>query len=1514
MSHMPGGVADKFGNRYEYRWSILKLLELLNEELCSVTIEAIGEDEEGIDLWVVDKDGVREGQQCKSANGSSNSWTPTQLKNKGILESWIKQLRREPSNKVSLVTPLSSSLLGGLVERISNKTSNPSDFFKHQITNTELRNFLKYFSTEANLNPTNEHDQAILINFLERITFHQVADFEMRKLIEKTIRFLFISDTDSVYDALLSFIIDKNNLAKEITYEVIYDYLISRKIEFIDLKNDPRIRPQIDHLNKKYTNTYSFINDELYEREIFQACFNEISKQKSLIIHGKGGSGKSGVTHAILEYCKENLIPVLALKLNVIIPNTNTKIWGNDLGFPASISYVMDAVSKTKQAVIILDQLDSLRWTNKKSNMTLDVCTSLIDEVNSINKTRTNKISIVFVCRTYDLDNDNHIKPLFSHDGNSEQNIWEKIEITEFSDKDVKKLVGNKYTELPSRLKDLLKLPSNLYIWKQLKTATSKKEYVSSGDLIESWINEIIKNAYQIDIPEHDIIDAINKLVTLIQKTEQLWFNFHLIGFKTSCEFLVSVGFFMQSENNIAFTHQSISDYLIAKNMYTNLLSNKENIIEIIDLPEKQTLQRRFHMQLLLQLIAESENKQQFINIAGEILNSEKIRFHIKHLVFEIISQFEQIDKITGKFILKLLDQAEYRDIVLSTIIYGRTSYIYYLTDTHIFDEWVEKQDSKNHVINLLSSIAPHYRNEEVDFFNRYLFTSEEIDKEFIDCFTLQRGIPLDEKVTDLYIHYYEKYPIAIGYFIDLIELMNQSPRLVSSILTIKLNISNSDPTYHEQSHYTLDGDLVYSDDLIELLSQLLNSLPQISKNDYAYSHWQHTNRVSDTIERIFINTMKKICSVLIEYSPNKIKDVIGKYLGKGYMLHNEIILFVLYELPQDDSDFAINCLCNNFHENIFDYTGNHQNALDQTKLILSKHSPNCSDELFKKVERNIVSYIDPKAKSWYKSRIDFFKQKNIPVYWPFWGTLQYILLPSLSSKRTTKATNELITVLKRRFQAEKELRYDIHSVHSGWVRSSIDGKEISDKHWLNIFANTKLKKDRRANKNWKEVDGGFIENTEYQLSLAFQNRVSEDPLRFINLFLENDIKNDVYVDSLFSGIYPSKVQIPTEQIEKLILKYGYNLETQRAISICRIIRNHSGNWSDEILNIIADIAINHKDPILNKPNITSSSDSEMLTLEMLESNALNCTRGQAALTIASMLSHNTKLYPLFKETIAQLCEDANPAVLYATFDSLISVYFNNDKKWACKKIFILLKKEHRLVGHNYGKDILVMIFQNNLIKRRRIRKLITKTYTTNDDTLQQKASYIIAEMYILYNKFKKIISKPQLMSDRQLGAVIEMAVLYFPKDDYNSFIKNMIESLLKNSDLNCEMQLAAIFHKSYVNLERDRIFILKLFSKTENRDLLFWFSEYLENTSLSLICYKDIIINACQVVLQHYNKKNQYSLSYDTLSKLIMKLYDEAESSENDEVKNECLNLIDMMYKKNIGQVRHLTRQLMDR
>jgi hypothetical protein len=129
MSFVFGGSAAKLGDRYEGRWIVKQLLRLLSEQVQSVQIEAMGDDEAGVDLWVLCRDGTREAQQCKAHNRSRPSWTVKSLAQRGVLEYSKTQLDRSESHTFAFISSVPSVELSELSDRARSSPDDPEEFY-----------------------------------------------------------------------------------------------------------------------------------------------------------------------------------------------------------------------------------------------------------------------------------------------------------------------------------------------------------------------------------------------------------------------------------------------------------------------------------------------------------------------------------------------------------------------------------------------------------------------------------------------------------------------------------------------------------------------------------------------------------------------------------------------------------------------------------------------------------------------------------------------------------------------------------------------------------------------------------------------------------------------------------------------------------------------------------------------------------------------------------------------------------------------------------------------------------------------------------------------------------------------------------------------------------------------------------------------------------------------------------------------------------------------------------------
>jgi hypothetical protein len=93
VSPRPGGEADKFGNRFEGRWTVRHMIDVLAANADSIVIEGPGEAGEGIEFSIVRPDDTEEAHQVKRQYGNSNSWSIAILASLGVIRAAVLQIK-----------------------------------------------------------------------------------------------------------------------------------------------------------------------------------------------------------------------------------------------------------------------------------------------------------------------------------------------------------------------------------------------------------------------------------------------------------------------------------------------------------------------------------------------------------------------------------------------------------------------------------------------------------------------------------------------------------------------------------------------------------------------------------------------------------------------------------------------------------------------------------------------------------------------------------------------------------------------------------------------------------------------------------------------------------------------------------------------------------------------------------------------------------------------------------------------------------------------------------------------------------------------------------------------------------------------------------------------------------------------------------------------------------------------------------------------------------------------------
>lgn len=1515
-----GGRADKYGNKYETEFVISQLLNLYEEEISGLIYEPLGEDESGVDIVIYHNNNTKELAQCKIRNGSKDYWTIGDLNSKNILKKWQLHLDNSMDNIVSLVSPLPATGLQDMITRAMTN-NDPKLFYDYQIK-TAGSKFQKEFSTFCRimeLNVENPVDLSRAVNYLRRIKIVDFPDNSTTNLQYQVHR-LFVGNRDEIYNQFYSAIHNKDMYGRRINIADFNSFLNKKAIYPKKLAYDSRIIPHINRLNREFEDDTNLINGDLIEREAFKEVYQSIEKNESVILHGSAGNGKTVAAFTAIEYCKKKEIPYLAIKLDKNPPENSTEEWAEGLGLPDSISLCLDSISKDSPVVLILDQLDSLRWTQSHSSKSLEVCKEIIYEIENINRTRDKKINLIFVCRSYDLNNDSQIKQLFE-DKDSE---WSKIKIDKLSDEELKLVTGEAYHSLTSKTKELLKTPSNLFFWNQITDSKGySTEYSSTYDLVEAWWTNIESNWRKLGKNENEIITFRDQLVRLIDRTGRQYIPKNLLkkhGLET-LEYLSSQNFINVQQNKVSFIHQSIYDSFVADAMIEKYFEH-QSVSNILGSKEKQTPSSKYQVQLFLEYLLEFDIYD-FLNVGQGIYESDSIRFFIKYTFLEILSEMKgsQIDNEISNFVLRKVNDLDYHKYLVQDVFYGHSEYVSLLIKEGVFNEWLKDEKSKYTVLNLVASIYPDYSEDVVNYLEEIISNDEDLANEFSRYFSWDYEQDTDS-FFEFRLRFAKKYPeqVTRQYF-DFESAFDKKE--VRTIRIIRFLYENQDKNTNKNYDDGYLNGLKNKDvkNYEAVLKYLLPIIPNSTSKFEIDMDWIVSGTRTVTIERTIISLIKKANIALIENSQKEFFDKYNQYFGAKNIIYNEILLDAFYYMDENYSEKIIEYLFENIDYNLFDDSSAEQNSLTLGKKVIAKHSDYISKELFQRIEHVIISYKPTDLVRNYKDSVKYRRTTNKWMFRSFWGDFQFELLNALPKSRLSNKSKELLSVLERKYPdgTSKYIRY--YPSLGGFVTTEISNKELGINQWKKILMDDRLEEKLKASKS-KWNTNSVVENSLFGFANDFRAAVSKSPIEFIELYLNlkqsNSNINISFERSFFGGLEQSEMlnQISTELIEELIHDKTIDSDVEILKDICGIISKlGERKWSTNIIYLILELASKHENPQrYNDKMIMSSDENEDLTYENLINNYYNSVRGVATDALIATFRTDDILLKEYREIAETKLESNNLVDQYGALNIFISM-FNDNKEWAGEHITNLFKNNIILFGHHLSKDLAHIIYRFN---KKSILDIIVQAYRSSYQQSVKNASYTLSEFYIRYGEFENYFSEDLLLqySEDQINALQEMLTVYLGIYEYKEIARKTLLLLLDLNLFNTNF-IFNIFHKGNLDAKEDAELIVKVIEYDASGRTYYNFTGFLQESDASLIDYNHIIIESSRNLIQNTIETKEYDIwgISKYLPTLVIHLYDEvADIPTQEKIAQECLNIWDDMYKYQIGNTRSMSKDIMDR
>ncbi|MBC8876615.1 MAG: hypothetical protein H8E44_44875 [Planctomycetes bacterium] len=1549
MALEPAGYADKLGNRYEGRWAARQLLRVLNEDYVAVTVEAIGDDEKGVDLWIDRPDGCRQAQQCKVRNRSYDRWTPADLNHRDILSKMRMHLDRSPSNEFALVTAVPATLLHDLCESARKSTGDPEDFYRHQVQaigedrRKTFSQFCRYLGLDCGL----DAERALAYGYLRRLFIELWPDtITSREELLGFSNVLVNGDPATVVAVLADFA--QENLRTSLTGPAVWQHLVSRGFHPRQLTHDNRILPSVQELCQRFEESISrdLIAGEPISRKETQEVLSAMRDAAVVVLHGSPGQGKSGVLHELTRHL-DNAWIHLPIRLDRQTPRNTPRQFGQDLGLPESPVKCLEVLATEQPAVLILDQLDAIRWTSRHSLDALDVCKRLVREVKSL-RDLGKQIGVVLACRTYDLENDPEIKSWLNAE-NTEDHKLVRIKIGPLPEEAVVSVVqklGREVSALSDGQKLILQSPQHLAMWVRLVQSGISVDFQNRVQLMRNYWNSRIRELAQLDVSVEDATTVLTTLVDYMERNGSISAPQGLTANVAVLDALCACGLVQIDGSQVTFSHQSYLDYVIASRVVRQIHAGGGTVGQWLGGRERQSLFRREQLRQALCLLYE-ESPQKFLDTVRALLGDSGIRFHLKHLVLEIIGQLDDPNVDVFAYMRELVENEAWKEHILGIVYCGHPSFIRSLINGGAIAQWLESNEWRDSALWMLRTVADATPDEVANSLAPFAsLDDDEWRQRVLGCLCWNAEDDSD-RMFELRLELARNG--TFQGFVSWDKLTHsRALRLLEAVVSSwrsedlpQDRFGRSGTRRSSFEHWTEDDAKLMEQAARELPEQtwelLVPNICRLAPGDAEHADavelWLDGDRYGTGVRMECIPN--GLVWLAIEAGRRLAIDDSARFWQRtadlrhhGSPVVQNLLIETYSSLSAECADLALQWLLQDSSRLNIGTGENEPEWMPATRLIEAL-SPYCSGMVFQQLEEALIHYHSPRERRDAEYLLPTWKNGYFGDYW---GRAQHFLLPALWAKKRSSATVGLIGVLERKFEGYSEDRFARASrARSGFVGSTLLSESlerISDKAWLHIVGNREIPEDHGDRNRW--VEGHWEESSVSQFSRNLESVAKRFPGRFARLALE--FPEDVhpsYKAAILEGLQKIEAtDVPegeralwrpaaVELVEQVLQRFGEDDSRYYAARFCRLMNARaSETWSDAAMGRLLDYACNHPDPeqgTLVIGNTGGDFDEAKASVDNLLQNSLNCVRGVAAHAIGAQLRNNSQLLERFKETIEQLVHDPHPVVRTAAVEACLPV-LGIDKDlaidWFCKAS----ANDLRVAASRAG----VYYFNCGMEShQKKLAPLVRQMLESERDDVAQEAAEEVAARWLFHDHFAGELQVCLQGTTSQRKGLAQVAAHFALEPELVDKCANLIDRLKDDPEPDVRSEIYAMVRNSNIlRTPKGVDLVRKYVDSAAFRDgptaLIHGLKEY----SGSLLPFAEVLFAMCdQFVgpLRDASRDSSGGIMWDVsrFLPMMIRLYEQAHEQEDVDTVNRCLDAWDAMFEQRVGVVRELAKAI---
>ena len=1257
---LPGGPADKLGNRYEKWWTVEQCVRLLHGSTEAIRIEDPGVEKAE---FVVTAGPRRELHQVKRSH-PNGKWSLAALASDGLLQAIGDALAGNDDCFV-FVSGSEARELADLCEAANDAKS--TEEFEHAFLAAEGRKQ----SFERLLDRHWKCTVPTAIERLQRIEVRTIGERDLEEKVRLRVQTLFLGDPDKVRAELWAIV--EGSVHHTITRQALVDELSRRGYRMRRLRSPERAGVAVQEATDRYLDNarQRLIRRTLVPRAAAETLLSRLGETATdSVVTGKAGSGKTACVVEVTEALRERGLPVLTFRLDRIqFPSASTTTdLGSHLDLEESPVLVLAAAAEAagRPGVLIVDQLDAVSTMSGRSSDALDVVERLLQEARG---TRPRAVlHTIVVCRAFDWQHDHRLRQLLPS-GSDPQ-----VEVTEFTVDEVKPLLteaGFDPALFRERQLELLRLPQNLSLFLEARFDTSQAPtFDTATQLFERyWTEKRQAVAARIAPSPDQWMGVIETLCSEMTSAQQLSASRETLDDFSPAyvDQLASEGVLTFDGRRYGFGHESFFDYCFARVLFRR----EESLVSFLKGSE-QHLFRRAQVRQVLAYLRDAD-RVRYVEELRALLSDEGIRAHIKDLAFALLAEVtdpaEDEWAIWQQWIapaLKAIEEGRPNPDKLSEIAWRRFSGS---------SSWFEPTDRHGVIEDWLASGNDRFANEAVNYLDRHQRHSPDRAAALLEPYadrggewvlrlrSLMQWADLhntSRPFFDLFLRLVDngtldgdRRSIAAAFWIRLYDLSKNHPEWVSEALAHRLRRSVA---VIRSDGGDLRGGKLFGDDdsVAEIIStsaahapamfvkHLLPVVLEISdsalfgstppKRDAVWPFLTKTDYPGG--EEACLLELAGALATLARGGITDLRGEISDLRRRDTHVANHLLLALYTGGAARHADEAAALLCDEpwrFQCGFSDRR--HWCAMEAIRAVV----PHCTAENRKRLETVILGYVHPheRTKDGYK-----------------WiGQSRFALLSAIPSELRSTAANAHFEELKRKFG---EPVGEPQGITGGLVESPIKkdaADKMTDDQWLRAIV-------KYRSEDWGHFSPDKITGGARQLAPVLEERAKEEPERFACLSLRFPADaNPVYLERMLSAL--EKAPITNDLKLQVCRKAFAESRGSCSRSITDVLGNIEDPLPDDAVQMLHQLATEHEDPGSEAWQEDAGGGKPYYNGD-IHFNGINTTRGRAAGAIQKLIFNDGISIERFRPTLDRMVRDRSAAVLSCVAGTLRAVAYRD--------------------------------------------------------------------------------------------------------------------------------------------------------------------------------------------------------------------------------------------------------------